>query len=238
MMNSVILLSHSNSTRNATRKIFETLYIDPPFLVRNLPEAPAEIDVNEFIVSEAMKLACNDDERVLILDIDKKDVIEKDILCDKFDSLVRFLPHPFLLPDVVSMKNSYSPDDSLACEKRCTVFGSQCKPENMSGNVYAGGIIHRICHDLSHLPEKLDYTKADLKKFLSIIPATKAIDIESSPSKTSLFVPAHERNLVASFLKELKELQKIAEAVTKFEDKFETFWDAESFNDFPFLGGD
>ena len=75
MTNPVILLSHSNSTRNATRKIFETLYIDSPFLVRNLPEAPAKIDVNELIVSEAMKLACNNDERVLILGVDKDDVI-------------------------------------------------------------------------------------------------------------------------------------------------------------------
>ena len=188
MMNPVILLSHSNSTRNATRKIFETLYIDPPFLVRNLPEVPAEIDINEFIVSEAMKLACNSDERALILGIEKKDVIEKDIRCDKFDSLVRFLPHPFLLPDVVSMKNSYSPDDSLACEKRCTIFGSRRKPENMSGNIYAGEIIHRICHDLSHIPERLNYTKADLKKFLSIIPVTKATKKPGKISEICSFI--------------------------------------------------
>ena len=85
MMNPVNLFSPNNSARSALRKVCETLYVDLPFLVRNLPEAPAEIDVNEFIVSEAMKLACNDDERVLILGITKKDVIEKDIRFEKLD---------------------------------------------------------------------------------------------------------------------------------------------------------
>lgn len=204
MMNSVILLSHSNSTRNATRKIFETLYIDPPFLVRNLPEAPAEIDVNEFIVSEAMKLACNDDERVLILDIDKKDVIEKDILCDKFDSLVRFLPHPFLLPDVVSMLTDLKKENILKCEESCTADIHESKKIS---NIYAGKVLFVICHELRKK------NKESFRKILGQIGLIR-----------KLFVPKHGEELsqVKLFLDKMEHLEKVSDSSQKeFENEAE-----------------
>lgn len=215
MMNPVILLSPNNSTRNATRKIFETLYIDPPFLVRNLPEAPAEIDVNEFIVSEAMKLACNDDERVLILGIDKKEVIEKDIQCDKFDSLVRFLPHPFLLPDVISMLTDLKKENILKCEESCTA-GRKKKY-----NIYAGKIIYEICHIMSH---------RDAKEFRGII---HFFDI-----LRDIFVPRHDKDLVASFLVEMEELERLSLGFTEDFSKYVTaILYQHDFKDFPFISG-
>ena len=197
MMNPVILLSPNNNTRNATRKIFETLYIDPPFLVRNLSEAPAEIDVNEFIVSEAMKLACNDDKRVLILGIDKKDVIEKDIRCDKFDSLVRFLPYSFLLPDVLSMLTDLKKQNILKCEESCTAGRKK------QYNIYAGKIIHNICHIMSH---------RNAKEFRGIIHFCDIL--------RDIFVPRHDKDLVASFLVEMEELERLA---IKFPDDFRKY---------------
>jgi len=213
MMNPVILLSPNNSARSALRKVLETLYVEPPFTARDLPEAPAEIDVNEFIVSEAMKLACNDNERVLILGINKKDVIEKDIPCDKFDSLVKFFPNPIMLQKLFAVQYSLKPDGDLAYENKCSIFGSD------GFQIYSEKFLDSpICHNLiKNMHPTYVLNEDTLNKFRENV---KLLD-----SLSALFIPDTDLPRVESFIKELKAILPFAKKDTmeEFRKKYVAF---------------
>jgi len=236
MIQPLILLCHELFIRNALRAALQAAFAEHPFLIRDLPQVPSGIEPDEFVVSEAMKLACNDDKQVLIIGVNRSDTVEKGINCIKFDSLVNFLPHPFTLPDMFDVKDSFKNVGALKCEQKCSAFGIRCSPVNVYGNVYAGKIIYNICHDLSHIPKGTSYSMADLNDFLLIIPHTKVLSL--------LFKPPYntETHLIESFLTKMKKLRQLAENknLAGFDSEFvELFhFESDSFIYFPYLGGE
>jgi len=224
VIESLTLLCHGSKAQKALRKIFQTLFASHTFYIPHLPEISPEINEKEFLISESMKLACIGNRRVFVFGVDLKDTIEKKISCKRFSSYVSFLPLPFILTDLLIPELLEKPDGDLLCEKQCTVFGGR--------KTYAGQMIDKICHTFSHIPGNIEYTDADLKKFLSIVPNIKILE--------NLFVPKYneESDLVRSFLSRIKRIGVIAQSgnLTIFKHEFDRFYDDELFNEFPYLG--
>lgn len=196
-----------------------------------------DIDPKEFLVSEAMKVACYNDIPVIIIGVKKEETFEKDISCNKFHALVSFIPPHTVLTESLAIIGAYPPQIGLVCgqPKPCTAVSGK------KSDTYAGHLIYDICHELSHIGG-LHYTQAELDKFLSIFPAISWIDLNSSLNNITLFIPLQNEEvvLVSSFIQEMKKLASIANTgnTADFGNKYDEFYNNEIFNRFPFIGGD
>jgi hypothetical protein len=224
MTYTTILLSNSETTQRALRKVLGNLFGNAHFVVPDLPMVPPEIDLNEFLVSEAMKLACNNNKRVIILDVDKKNIIEKTISCKRFHSLVGFIPSAKILTNLFQSSDAWKDSVTIPCEMTCTVFERRCNPRNSNGNLYSGSLIFKICHTLSH---------RNIGEISLVMPLIRLI------RSNRLFVPLHgdEKDLVDSFL---KEIERLYQTESKDEFKRESLMLLKNllYKDFPYFTGD
>ena len=222
-MRLVTLLCYNQNTQNAMRKVMQAIYPENSFSIPDFLQTPPGIDKKEFLVSEAMKLACNKDQPVIIVGLDKEDTIEKDIHCNRFKSLIKFFPFPVSLADIITFRMFFNNLEGLVCEEKCTAFGVRCNPRSNFGNIYAGEIIRRLGHELD---------KKDLQKFLSSTPYVSTL--------RDLFIPQHkgESSLVNSYIEEMKKLEKIAKnSKDKFRKALISTLENKLFKDFPYFWG-
>ena len=219
----VTLMGTDENTIRSLKKVIESFFAEEVHIVPEYNNAKKSREMEEILVSKAMKLACNDNQKVMIVGVDRKRTLERDLKCSRFDAMIYFFPYPVSLPEIFSTLASFEQYKDFDCEKTCTVFGNRCRPKSAFGNLYAGEIIRRIGHDL----EKLDPAK-----FLSAYPNLSLLK--------NLFVPKHgkESEMVQSYILEMRKLAELAE---KSENQFreaavKTLGD-ELFQNFPYFWG-
>jgi hypothetical protein len=237
MDQSFTILCHTPAARQAMKKVTSALFDESPFVFPDLVEPPADIDPKEYLVSEAMKQACHEDKPVIIVGVEKEEIFEDDISCDKFHALVSFLSPHRALAESMAIIDAYQPQKKLVCgqPEPCTALGG------IKSDTYAGRIIYDICHKLSNI-SGFDYTRVELDKFLSILPAIRFIDTSASSDGITLFIPLQngEADLISLFMQEMQRLGMIAETgnADEFGHEYDDFYENEQFYRFPFLGGD
>jgi len=219
-----VLLSRRKTTQSALRKVLCNLLGNKHLHIPEPAAAPSEIEMTEFLVSEAMKLVCYSNTRVLILDVQKNDTVEKGISCRRFNSLIEFIPSAKALSHLLNSSRSWEVTHELPCEMTCTVFGSRCDPRNSYGNLYSGKVIFKICHQLA---------KRNIEKMSSAMPLVRIL------RSNQLFIPAHGRQkaLVDSFLDEIETLYQLG-SKDDFKKATSSILRKTLYKEFPYFYGD
>ena len=193
-----------------------------PFSIPDLPQTPTAAEPDEYVVSEAMKLACNQERQVVIIGVDRNNTVEKGIDCARFDALIKFMPHPFTLPQLFEASRAFSSVSGLTCkhrEQENNPLRFPCGPSYL--NIYAGKLIWDICHVLNH-------TKAN--EFLSIKSRLELI--------SRVHIPFKSYNHIPDFQNELTKLYEVAYTdPDDFERRAINLLTNATFRDFPFFGG-
>lgn len=222
MTQPVILLCHDRVIRKALRAALQAAVTQYPFSIPDLPEIPKGAEPDEWVVSEAMKLACNHERRVVIIGVDRNNTVEKDIDCTRFHALIKFMPHPFPLPELFEATRAFRSVSGLTCkhrEQENNPLRFPCGPSYL--NIYAGKLIWDTCHALNH---------TNVNDFLSIRPSFDLL--------TRIHIPFKSYNHIPNFQNELTRLYEFAYTdPDDFERRAISLLTNATFRDFPFFGG-
>ena len=217
------MMGTDENTTRSLEKIIKSVFAEEVSVITEYNNAKETREMKEILVSEAMKLACNTNRTVIVVGVDRNEMMEKDLKCKRFETMVCFVPYPVSLPDIFSRLASSKEYKELDCEKAekaCTVFGNRCR-----GNIYAGEIIWRIGHDLKNMIPEI---------FLSTYPNVSLLE--------DLFVPQHgeESELIRSYILEMRKLLELAEkSKNEFRGAVVRTLGNELFQNFPhFWGGE
>lgn len=224
-----ILFTDSDSKKNHLKGLGIHFFNNPANLPECItPETPSCADPKEILVSEAMKRACNHNQKVIIIGVNKDDVVEKNIKCKYFKQLIEFMPEPVEIPVLFAKLSDIKKQKISNCKKlKYCIANKHCiagiKHEDISQyNIYTGDVIHKICHIMSHF---------NLKEFIENI---KYIELLKY-----IFIPVYLRDIIESFLIEVEELSRNAGIAEKdFLNNLEILLYQEDFKHFThFVGG-
>lgn len=147
------------------------------------------------VIAETMRLVCTRGQQVLVLGA-PNDLPERKLQCKKFRNSVIFAYYAGVLGRILKEFSTpwLFPGD---CDRSCTVFPS---PGFSTGNLVAGRLISKICHDL---------IKFELPTFgaRSIFNIREEInELENS------FIPPHrgEASIIREFVASLRDIENIA----------------------------
>ena len=141
-----ILFADSDSEKNHLKGLEIHFFNNPDNLPECItPEIPSCADPKEILVSEAMKRACNHNQKVIIIGVNKDDVVEKNIECKYFNHLIEFMPEPVYIPDLFLKIQDDKNKNKICCVRTCS---ADITKDKKNSNIYAGTILFLICHEL------------------------------------------------------------------------------------------